>query len=85
MKLDKPLGTWHHVKQYVWFSCYWTETAIYYQEEDTGKFQVCCEKGVGFHNYEKKTSQIYQQRATPLLARRPDSRIGPIDLYGLII
>ena len=58
MSLDTSLGTWHHVKRYSWFSYHRTETAIYHRGEDTGKFQVFYEKGVGFYNYEKTVNEL---------------------------
>ena len=58
MTLDTPLGTWHEVKRYVWFSCYRTESAIYYRDEDQGTFQVFQGKGAGFYQYVETATYV---------------------------
>ena len=58
MTLDTPLGTWHEVKRYAWFSCYRTDLAIYHRDEDQGKFQVFKEKGTGFYHYAETVTEL---------------------------
>ena len=61
MTLNSPLGTWHEVQQYAWFSCYRTESAIYYRDEDQGTFQVFKEKGTGFYHYAEIVTELLIQ------------------------
>ena len=58
MTLNTPLGTWHEVKQYAWFSYYRTELAIYHRDEDQGTFQVFKEKGTGFYHYAEIVTEL---------------------------
>ena len=58
MTLDTPLGTWHEVKRYAWFSCYRTESAIYHRDEDQETFQVFKEKGTSFYHYAETVTEL---------------------------
>ena len=62
--IDTLLGTRRNVEQHAWFPCYRTEEVIYYQDEDTRKFHVSCERGVDFYNYKEMVSKL-PEKATP--------------------
>ena len=58
MTLDVPLGTWHHVERHARFTCYWTASAIYHQDEDQGAFHVFQEKRTSFYHYTETVTEL---------------------------